>query len=155
MSLNIVFVVIGVLSLWLLIITILFLRMSSHYNNLTNGTTNKSLKAVLEGILKELQVDKNNIAHLQSRCDNIEKDSAFHIQKIGLVRFNPFKDTGGDQSFVLALLDSKNTGIVISSLYSRTGTRWYTKRVEKGKGVSYELSEEENKALKEAAQANI
>ena len=73
-----------------------------------------------------------------------------NIQKIGLLRFNPFKDTGGDQSFVLALLDNNDTGIVISALYSRLGTRWYAKKVAEGKGLEHELSDEEKKAISEA-----
>jgi len=77
-------------------------------------------------------------------------DGSLHIQKIGLVRFNPFKDTGGDQSFILSLLDAHNTGVVISGLYSRTGTRWYAKKVVVGKGSEHELSDEEVKAVHQA-----
>lgn len=73
-----------------------------------------------------------------------------HIQKIGLLRFNPFHDTGGDQSFILALLDSHDTGVVISSLHTRTGTRWYAKGVLSGRGQEHELSNEEQKAIKSA-----
>ena len=69
---------------------------------------------------------------------------------MGLLRFNPFKDTGGDQSFILSLVNGKDTGVIISGLYSRSGTRWYAKRVVDGKSVDHELSEEEKKALKEA-----
>ena len=64
-----------------------------------------------------------------------------------MLRFNPFKDTGGDQSFIISLVDSYNTGVVISGLYSRSGTRWYAKQVIDGKGVEHELSTEENKAI--------
>ncbi|MCL5432874.1 MAG: DUF4446 family protein, partial [Patescibacteria group bacterium] len=93
---------------------------------------------------------KKDIDNLAARCDKIDNDGLFHIQKIGLVRFNPFKDTGGDQSFVLALLDNNDTGIVISSLYSRTGMRWYAKRIVLGKGLEHDLSDEEKGAIKEA-----
>jgi hypothetical protein len=80
----------------------------------------------------------------------MQKDGLLHIQKIGLLRFNPFKDTGGDQSFILSLSDANDTGVVISGLYSRSGTRWYTKKVINGKAVEHDLSEEEKKVLKEA-----
>jgi hypothetical protein len=66
------------------------------------------------------------------------------------LRFNPFNDTGGDQSFILALLDGKNAGVVISGLYSWSGTRWYAKKVVDGKGVEHELSKDEKKAIDEA-----
>lgn len=77
----------------------------------------------------------------------LKEDGLSHIQKVGLVRFNPFKDTGGDQSFILALVDANNTGIVVSSLHTRTGTRWYAKNIIQGKGSEYDLSDDEQKAL--------
>ena len=87
---------------------------------------------------------------LKKRCDVLERDSTLHIQKIGLIRFNPFKDTGGDQSFTLALVDAHNTGIVISALHSRSGMRWYAKRVVMGKGHEFDLSDEERRAISHA-----
>lgn len=135
---------------WLLTLTIFYLRISSHYNNLTKGMSNRTLRSILEDVLSEVKTEKQEIAALVLRCDTIEKQILLHIQKIGLLRFNPFKDTGGDQSFVLTLLDANNTGIVISGLYARSGTRWYAKRVVAGKGIDHELSEEEKRAIKEA-----
>ncbi len=114
---------------------------------LTKDISRKTLTAFLEQITKELESNKKNIARISEQCDKIEKDGQLHIQKIGLLRFNPFKDTGGDQSFILALVDAKDTGVIISGLYSRSGTRWYAKKVVNGKGVEYELSDEEKKAL--------
>jgi hypothetical protein len=119
-----------------------------HYNTLIEGVHKKTLEEVLTTMTRGLQIAKKDIDQLITRCDTIEKRQQFHIQKIGLLRFNPFKDTGGDQSFILALLDAKDTGVVITALYSRSGTRWYAKKVAKGKGLEHELSEEEKKALK-------
>lgn len=135
---------------WLIALTVFFVRLSSHYNNLLQGASNKTLKSVLEELLVQVQLSKKDIDSLRIRCDKIEKDSLLHIQKIGLLRFNPFKDTGGDQSFILVFVDAHNTGIVMSGLYSRSGTRWYAKRIVRGEGVEHELSEEEKKAIKEA-----
>lgn len=132
---------------WLAIITYLFLQMRSHYDNLTRDTGKKSLSAILDIIGNELQLAKKDIAKLTEQCDRIEKDSALHIQKIGLLRFNPFNDTGGDQSFILSLVNAHDTGVVISGLYSRSGTRWYAKRVVNGKGAEHELSDDEKKAI--------
>ena len=74
------------------------------------------------------------------------------IHKVGIIRFNPFKDIGGDQSFAIALLDGKNSGIVISSLHTREGTRIYSKPVEKGEAGKYSLTDEEYQAIKEATE---
>jgi hypothetical protein len=71
------------------------------------------------------------------------------IQRVGLVRFNPFDDTGGDQSFALALLDGRGDGVVISSLHSRSGTRFYAKPVKAGR-TTHALATEEAQALAQA-----
>jgi len=89
---------------------------------------------------------EKNFEKLSEELENLKKESQFSIQKIGLVRFNPFKEIGGDQSFSVALLDSNDSGIVITSLYTREGNRVYGKPIEKGLS-KYLLSEEENQVL--------
>ena len=89
---------------------------------------------------------EKNFEKLSEELENLKKESQFSIQKIGLVRFNPFKEIGGDQSFSVALLDSNNSGVVITSLYTREGNRVYGKPIEAGSS-KYLLSEEENQAL--------
>lgn len=140
----------GVFFLWLIGLTLFLMLYKRHYDKLISGVTSESLTAVLDKVLGDLNVAKKDIANLSTQYDRIEKDGSLHIQKIGLVRFNPFKDTGGDQSFILALLDAHDTGVVISGLYSRTGTRWYAKKVKEGLGMDHELSEEEIKAVHQA-----
>lgn len=145
-----VWIGIAVLSIWLATLTFFIWKLSSHYNTLTKGVYDRSLQAILDSLLKDIDFAKKDIAFLKSACDKIEHEGTFHIQKIGLHRFNPFKDTGGDQSFILALVDGNDTGVIISGLYSRSGTRWYAKRVEHGKAIDHQLSDEEMVTLKEA-----
>ena len=147
---NFVILSIAALAIWLIILTIVFWKVLAYYNKLTKGLTDQSLKSVLENLMNHANIAKKDIDHLKSDCDKMQKDGLLHIQKIGLLRFNPFKDTGGDQSFILSFTDAHDTGAVISGLYSRSGTRWYTKKVINGKGIEHELSEEEKKVLKEA-----
>ena len=71
------------------------------------------------------------------------------IQKVGVIRYNPFSDTGGDQSFAIALLDALGNGVVLSSLHSRTDTRVFAKAVQNGRS-KYQLSDEEQDAIKKA-----
>ncbi|MBI2614030.1 MAG: DUF4446 family protein [Candidatus Levybacteria bacterium] len=139
-----------VIFLWLSIITIFLWKALSHYNKLGKGLTEKNFKSIMENLLKDVSTTEKDIDYLKSYCDKIQKEGLLHIQKIGLVRFNPFTDTGGDQSFILSLVDGNDTGVIISGLYARSGTRWYAKRVIKGKSSDHELSDEEQKALKEA-----
>lgn len=139
-----------ILAAWLGGVTIFALRLSAHYNHLIKDTNRRSLQAVLDTMLSDIATTKKDIEMLNKTCDTIIADGKVHIQKIGLLRFNPFKDTGGDQSFILALTDGHDTGVVISGLYSRSGTRWYAKQIIQGKGVEHDLSEEEKKAVQQA-----
>jgi hypothetical protein len=141
------FVVAVVLTIWLTVLSILVWKLNSRYNKITKQFSDTSALSYLERLTHEQAHDKKQIAGLLNRIAKIEDHSLKNIQKVGLIRFNPFKDTGGDQSFILALLDAHQSGIVISGLYSRAGTRWYAKRVENGKGSEHELSEEEKKAV--------
>jgi hypothetical protein len=68
------------------------------------------------------------------------------VQHVGLIRFNPFEDVGGDQSFALALLDGEHNGVVISSIYSRNGGRMYAKPLQVGV-QNRALSQEEEMAI--------
>lgn len=135
---------------WLIILTFILLKFYLYYSRLARGGKKESLFALLDNIVNKEEIDRKDIIELEKRIGKLEKEGLLHLQKVGLLRFNPFKDTGGDQSFTLALLDAKDTGVVISSLHTRTGTRWYAKSVINGKGTEYELSDEEKKALKES-----
>lgn len=86
---------------------------------------------------------------LAARSAVVEAAVRRSIQRVGLVRFNPFEDTGGNQSFALALLDAGGTGVIVSSLHSRTGTRVYAKSITAGRSDGA-LSEEESAALRQA-----
>ncbi len=151
---NLLFILFATVIVWLIGLTLFFARLLTHYNRLAKGVTQKSLKTVLEDLLKDVDLNKKDIDYLKSYTSKIEKEGKVHVQKIGLLRFNPFKDTGGDQSFILSLVDGNNTGVIISALYSRSGTRWYAKKVSEGKGIEYDLSDEEKQVLKEPAAVN-
>jgi hypothetical protein len=67
--------------------------------------------------------------------------------KINLTRFNPFDDLGGDQSFILCLLDQNDSGVVITSLHNRDNTRLYAKQIKNREGQNISLSKEEKSAI--------
>lgn len=143
-------VLFGFFFAWLLSLSVIFYRLFSHYQKLTKGITKKDLKSVLDKLLKDFDEESTRISGVIKKFEKLEKDSSYHIQKIGLVRFNPFAETGGNQSFCLAVLDHHSSGFVISSLHSRDKTRFYAKPVKNGQPVGYELSSEESRAIKKA-----
>ena len=136
-----------ILFLWLLILTFLFVKFYFYYRKFLRYEKKESILELLEKIIRVQESNRKSLDQLKLSYDKLEKGSLSYIQKVGLIRFNPFKDTGGDQSFILALVDAENTGVVISSLHTRTGTRWYAKGIARGKGIEHELSREEEKAL--------
>ena len=89
------------------------------------------------------------VQELAARLPVVERQSAASLQRVGIVRYNPFADTGGQQSFAVAMLDSRGSGFVISSLHSRQATRIYLKQVSAGRSDTA-LSDEESEAIKQA-----
>ena len=94
------------------------------------------------------RVEKQN-AEIKNLVDAIDANMDTCIQKIGIVRYNAFKDTGSDLSFALAMLDEKNNGVVLNGIYSREMSNIYAKPVENGKS-KYTISEEEEDAIQKA-----
>jgi hypothetical protein len=113
------------------------------------GKKVKDLEEVLSEHLKKIENNEKEIKDISKWNEKLQGICDISINKVGIVRFNPFKDTGGDQSFAIALLDSHNDGLVLSSLFGREGTRIYSKPIEKGLS-SYNLSKEEGEAIKKA-----
>ena len=113
------------------------------------GQTGTNLEEdVVHGLMRRIARLEAKTEECDPRIDFLEKIATTSIQKTGFVRFNPFQDTGGDNSFILVLLDHTNTGVVLSSLYMREGIRLYAKSVEAGK-PKHVLSEEEKKVLED------
>lgn len=147
---QILYILFGLLVAWVIALTALFYRLYASLRKLTEGVSKKDLKTVLEKMLKDSDRQAKEVEKLVKIAGELEKDSLYNIQKVGLVRYNPFAETGGDQSFCLSLLDGKDSGLVISSLHSRDTTRIYAKPVKKGKAAGYDLSAEEKQAIKRA-----
>ncbi|HEY8657175.1 MAG TPA: DUF4446 family protein [Candidatus Limnocylindria bacterium] len=126
----------------------------------SEATLRRRLRRVIPGgetgLDEILDAQVQQAASLSGRVDALvrlqqELDTALQrsIQRVGVVRFNPFPDTGGDQSFAIALLDKIGNGLVISSLHSRADTRVFAKQIANGRS-RYPLSDEEQDAIKAA-----
>lgn len=122
----------------------------SHYKQLVQFTNKKNLKDVLDELVQRQKTDTIITEELQTHIKNLYVQERKHVQKTGILRFNPFADSGGEQSFILAILDGNDSGVVVTSLHNRGTTRWYAKTVRQAKGVDYQLSQEEEKAIRTA-----
>lgn len=116
---------------------------------LLGGSKASDLEGVIFEQIKRLRQNEKEIKQLGKFAHYLEKMSLKSIQKVGVVRFNPFRETGSDQSFSIALLDPENNGLTISGLYTREGTRLYVKPMAKGES-KYPLSNEEKQAIETA-----
>jgi hypothetical protein len=121
-------------------------RMSVHYSRLARGGAGGGLEEILDRHLDRMDETAARVTDLDALCHEIEETLQHAIQRVGIVRFNPFSDTGGDQSFSIALLDGAGDGLVLSSLFGRSETRVFAKPVQRGQS-KYQLTTEEQEAI--------
>lgn len=124
-------------------------RLLRRYQALVRGTAGESLEGVIEDCARRVRQLEGDLDDLKGFVEDIHLASRRHVQGLGVVRFNAFQNTGGDQSFALALLDGAGDGVVVSSLYGRDESRVYAKPVEQGSS-RYALTAEEQQAVDQA-----
>ena len=140
--------VVGVLALllamWLLLRTRRLARLGAFRPEMP-----ADLQNALEREIERVDGLTLNVQDLADRLPGVERQAGAALQRVGIVRYNPFADTGGQQSFAVALLDARGSGFVISSLHSRQATRVYLKQVNQGRSDTA-LSDEESEAIRRA-----
>ncbi len=114
------------------------------------GKNGEDLEVLIMKNSADLKTMDGEIQELYNISNVIHGLAQKSVHKVGIIRFNPFNDIGGDQSFCVALLNGQDTGVVISSLHTKEGTRVYAKPIKKGAEDKYPLTEEEKKAVKAA-----
>lgn len=137
------------LALGLIIFAVVIYRLgklSNQYKTLMRGVEGKNLEQIILKNTKTLEQVLLKLSIFEDRLASVEEVSKKSVQRVGIVRFNAFSDTGGDLSYALALLDQEGNGVVISSIYGRDDARTYAKPLKQGKS-SYQLSTEEEKAI--------
>ena len=124
-------------------------RLGGRLDGLTRGERGRSLEGILDAHIDKVYAVAAELDELAARSAVLEADGRQALRRVGLVRFNPFQETGGNQSFALALLDADGDGFVVSSLHARTGTRVYAKALSRGQSDGA-LSTEESEAVRRA-----
>jgi len=144
-----------ILLIWVLVIHIKIRKIQKRNEEFYAGGKIPNLEELLVTQAKNIKILDKDIQELFNISNQINKLALKGLHKIGMIRFNPFKDVGGDQSFAIALLNGKNNGITISSLYTREGTRIYSKSIIGGKSEKYPLTKEEEEAIRKAMEPEI
>ena len=124
-------------------------RLSDRLAGVTRGESGKSFEGILEAHLDKVYAVARELDEVSARTKVLESVLPTAFQRVGLVRYNPFEDTGGNQSFALAMLDANGDGWILSSLHARQGTRFYAKAVKAGRSET-SLSDEEQAAIRQA-----
>jgi len=140
---------VAILIVWVALLQRSEARLRSRLRRVLPGGDTASLDQLLEQNVQRLDSLSQRLEALNKLHHELEAITKHAIQKIGVVRFSAFTDTGGDQSFAIALLDSEGTGIIVSSLHSRSDTRVFAKPVQAGQS-RYPLSDEEQDAIRRA-----
>ena len=128
---------------------LLVFMLKQRFNDFFNVGKGEGLEGVLAEQGKKTRDMAEDLKKLRNDVARIDIMAEASVQKVGMVRFNPFDDTGGDQSFAVAMLDSADNGIAVSSLHSREGTRVYAKQIIKGESRNH-LTDEEKEAIRRA-----
>lgn len=129
------------------------LKFKKKFSILFQGKDAKDLEKVLMNQLQRTMKLEGKVSDLSLMVEKLQAISEKTFQKMGALRFNPFNDIGGNQSFAVALLDNENNGFIISSLFIKEGNRVYAKAVKNGQS-DFPLSKEEKEALDKAINSN-
>lgn len=125
-------------------------RIRNNYSNFIKKLGNgNNLDEMLHEYIKKVDSVEAKNQEIVSYCKAMDNNIKICSQKMGLVRYNAFKDTGSDLSFALAILDDYNNGIVLNGIYARDSSNIYAKPVENGES-KYVLSNEEKEAISRA-----
>ncbi len=142
-------ITVGVL---LLINIILSISTKIKYNRVLKKLGNgNNLDEMLRRYLEDVREIKKDNSEIKAYYTKLDSDIASCIQKVGLVRYNAFRDVGSDLSFAMALLDRNNNGVVFNGLYGAESSNIYAKPI-RGGTSKYKLSDEEQSALEIAEQ---
>lgn len=147
LSLNVILAILVIINI---IYTIMMKKKYLDFmKKLGNG---KNLDEMLKKYLDDVREIKKDNSEIKAYYTKLDNDIDTCIQKIGLVRYNAFKDVGSDLSFAIAMLDRNDNGVILNGLYGSESSNIYAKPVKNGIS-KYQLSEEEKTALDIAEQS--
>lgn len=147
-------IMVGILTIGFISILYSNIKLKNKYNKFMKKIGNgKNIEEDLENYMYRVERVERQNAEIISYCKNLDDEVAKCIQKVGMVRYSAFKDTGSDLSFAVAMLDENNDGVVFNGIYSIEMSNIYAKPVKNGVS-EYTLSEEEKEAIRRAIEAN-
>ena len=149
------YILIGMAAVLLILLVLIIValcklkKLNRKFDRFMRGKDAESLEdTILSCIEKNEQIDQMNQL-LREDIIGLRKNQRITYQKMGMVKYNAFREMSGDLSYALALLDQEENGFIINSVYAKEGGYSYIKEIIKGES-SILLSEEEKAALEKA-----
>lgn len=136
--------------IWLGILSFLIWKQGNFLQSLFPKDGKRDIRRKFEEVLKAIEEFRKESKKTKVGLDELKEVGLLHMSRFGLLRYNPYEDTGGDQSFTVALLDMRGSGFVLTSLHARSQTRVFAKPITDGKSSKYHLSKEEEEVIKKA-----
>ena len=124
-------------------------RLMNRYESFMNGKDAENLADAIEENFKQMNEIQKDYEETKGDIEETlqELKSTFH--KMGIVKYDAFKEMGGNLSFTLCLLDDMNTGFILNTMHGRDSSYTYIKEIIKGEAYAT-LGEEEKEALEKA-----
>ncbi len=137
------FVALGILVIWLGFLSFLLWQQNRFLKLLFPKAGERDIRKKFTEVIRAIEGFKGDLGSLENKILDIKNQGLRHVQRVEFLRFNPYEDTGGNISFSACFLDHQGSGIVITSLHARSGTRVFGKEIVLGKSKKFELSKEE------------
>ncbi len=142
-------IIFGLLILAIIVLAFFVFKANSRINMLLQGKDAKSLEDSFTYLAEDIKRMNANELLTEKALNNLNIRLKKSLTGFKTVRFNPFPEQGGNQSFAIAVVNEEGDGFILSSLYSREKTSLFAKPIKGGKS-DIALTEEETKALAEA-----
>ena len=149
-------IIVGVLGVLVIVMYAIILNLylnlrylKKRYRKMMTGVDNGNLERMLIGHIDEVRRVQQENAEIRAEAERQDTLLKQAITRVGVVRFRAFDDMGSDLSYAVALLDSHNDGVVLSSIFGREDSRSYVKPIKDGQS-QYMLTDEEKQALADA-----
>lgn len=138
----------AVIFIWVGILSFLIWKQNIFLKSLFPKSGERDIRRKFEEVLGQIEDFGQDLENVRNESSIVKKLGLSHIQRVELLRYNPYDDTGGDQSFTICLLNDLGSGVVVTSLHARSGTRVFAKPVLQGKADKYQFSKEEEEIVR-------
>ena len=139
-------IALAVILIWNIVLSFKFKKLSKCYKSIVGGSTALSIEETIIENVGRAEAAGEKVKLMEQKLEDLYVQIEGCIQRVDIIRYNAFSDTGSDLSYSLALLNNKNNGLLLTGIYGRNEAYTYAKPIIAGKS-NYSLSEEEISVL--------